>query len=222
MEYIGPFLTWVNANQGAITALATVVLTATTMIYAWHTAVLAKENKLLRKAGSEPEVIAYLNPHPRFTGGLIFMLANVGHGPALGVSFQITEGGGDFDSHDARLRAPSIPLTVIPQGERYDSFFGMGWQAFKEPRLKPFMVEVKYHDLSKRKYVRSYVIDIGQFEGRITLGDEPSEEIAKALKEISEEMRGWTRRHLPVETISQNERERRDQARLDEFRARGG
>ena len=218
MTYVQESLSWFNTYQGAISAIATVVLTMTTMVYAWHTAVLARENRLLRQAGMEPEIVAYLSPHPRFTGGLLFILANVGRGPALDVSFRITKGGDDFDVHEARLRTPPIPLTVIPQGDRYDTFFGMVWQAFREPRLRPFSVEVKFFDLNKRKRTKTYVLDVTQFDGRITLDDQPEEEIAKAVKDIASEMQNWTRRNLPVETIAQDERIRRDHERLKKFK----
>ena len=58
------FWNFLKTSEGAslTTAISTIVLTLTTMVYAWLTAVLAKENKLLRKAGTEPQIIAYLSP----------------------------------------------------------------------------------------------------------------------------------------------------------------
>jgi hypothetical protein len=215
---VDDILVWINTYQGAITATATVVLTATTMVYAWLTAILAKENKLLREAGTEPEIVAYLSPHPRFTGGLVFILANIGRGPALNILFRVTAGGDDFAAHKVRLQAPSIPLTVIPQGDSYQSFFGMGWEAFAEPRLQAFTVEVKYKDLKQREHVRVYILDVGQFEGRITIGDEPEEEIATALKKIAEEMQKWTRSNLPVETELRSDRQKRDREQFAKFK----
>jgi hypothetical protein len=93
-------LSFLNAYQGAITALATVILTLTTIVYAWHTSVLARENRLLRKAGTEPDVVAYLAQHPRHRTALEFVLGNVGRGPAYDVSFKIVSGGDDFAAHE--------------------------------------------------------------------------------------------------------------------------
>lgn len=190
------------------------------MVYAWLTAILAKENKLLRKAGTEPQVVAYLSPHPRIVGPLQFILANVGQGPAFNIRFRIVVGGEDFASHEARLVPPKIPLTVLPQGERYDTFFGMGWDMFKEPRLLPFSVEVSYRDLRKHEHVDTFQIDVGQFDGCVTIGDHPEEELVKAAKEIASEMQKWTSRSLPVETISRGERRREEQERIDQMRQR--
>jgi hypothetical protein len=89
------FWNFLKTSEGAslTTAISTIVLTLTTMVYAWLTAVLAKENKLLRKAGTEPQIIAYLSPYPRIVGPLQFILANVGQGPALNVRFRVTSYG---------------------------------------------------------------------------------------------------------------------------------
>lgn len=181
------FWAFLKTTEGAslTTAISTIVLTLTTMVYAWLTAVLARENKLLRKAGTEPQIVAYLAQHPTITGPLMFILANVGQGPALNVTFRIVEGGSDFESHDAKIPSLKIPLTVIPQGDRYETFFGMGWDMFKEPRLLPFSVEVTCHDLSKRKHVDVFQIDISQFEGRIRIGNDPQDELVKATKDIA-------------------------------------
>lgn len=190
------------------TALATVVLTVTTMIYAWLTAQLARENKLLRRAGTEPQIVAYLWPHPRVTGPLQFILANVGQGPALDVSFRLTKGGDDFEDHDANFPEPSVPLTVIPHGERYEVFFAMGWDLLKAPRLKPFSVEVNYKDLSKRRHAAVFEIDVTQFDGRRTIRDHPEDDLLKAVKSIGDEMQKWTARRLPVETMTRDDHKR--------------
>src|SRR6266446_409237 len=94
----------------------------------------------------------------------------------------------DFQAHNAKLPQPVIPLTVIPQGDRHETFFGMSWDMFTEPRLRPFTVEVTFLDLKKRKHVDAFVIDVSQFDGRITIGDHPEEELVKAAKDIAAEL----------------------------------
>jgi hypothetical protein len=213
---------FLKTSEGAsvTTAISTVVLTATTMAYAWLTAILAKENKLLRKAGTEPQVIAYLRLHPRISGPIQFCISNVGQGPAFDVSFRIVEGGEDFGKHQTRLPTPQVPLTALPQGERYETFMGMGWEMFAEPRLRPFVVEVRYRDLKKQEHVEKFTLDVAQFDGFTRLGGDPDEDTAKALKEIAAELQKWTSRTLPVETITRSQRQREEQEAIQQMRAR--
>ena len=215
---------FLKTSEGAsiTTAISTVVLTATTMVYAWLTAILAKENKLLRKAGTEPQVIAYLAVHPRISGPLQFILANVGQGPAFNVRFRVVEGGDDFSEHDARIPQPKVALTAIPQGECYETFFGMGPSMFKEPKLRPFSVEVSYSDLSKRERSEVFRLDVQQFEGRARIGGNPEQDLADAVKALVGELQKWTSRGLPVETTTRAERQREQQEHRGQIRGEQG
>lgn len=80
-------LDWIAQNANAVTAIATAVIAAFTMLTAVLTRVLMAENRRLRKAGTEPEVTAYLIPHPDGNGAINFVLANIGQGPARNVTF---------------------------------------------------------------------------------------------------------------------------------------
>ena len=71
----------------------------TTIVYAWLTGVLAIENRRLRKAGTEPEVIAYLFPDARHINILHMVVANVAKGAAKNVSIEFEADADDFASH---------------------------------------------------------------------------------------------------------------------------
>jgi hypothetical protein len=78
--FLKEIFAWLNSIQGGVVALSSIVLALTTIVYAWHTSVLAKENRLLREAGTEPQVIAYLSLNLRHIGALEFVIANIGRG----------------------------------------------------------------------------------------------------------------------------------------------
>lgn len=87
--YHAPIMGWLKIDESAATALlalttatATIVLAATTIVYAWHTWQLVKENRLLRKAGTDPQVVAFAIINPHVYGAIDFVMANVGKGPA--------------------------------------------------------------------------------------------------------------------------------------------
>lgn len=200
---------FLKTSEGAslITALSSVVLTVTTVVYAWLTAILAKENRLLRKAGTEPQVVAYLSIHPQITGPLNFTLANVGQGPAFDVHFRVVSGGEEeFQKRQIRLAQLSVPLTVIPQGERYQTLFGLGWDLLAAPRLPPFVVEVTYRDLKKRRHCERHTIDVAQFEGLTRVSNDSERDVLNEIKTIAGELRKWTTTGLTVETHTREER----------------
>jgi hypothetical protein len=190
----GAIWEFLKTTEGAslTTALSTVVLTITTMVYAWLTAILAKENKLLRKAGTEPQMVAYLSTHPKIAGPLNLTLANVGQGPAFEVSFRVSVGADEFPKRQIKLHPPEVPLTVVPQGEQYQTLFGLGWDLLAPPRLPPFVVEVTYRDLKKRQHVESHTIDVRQFEGLTRINDDPQRDLVNELKEVTRELRRLT------------------------------
>lgn len=173
---------WINAFSTSVTALATAVL-------AFLTYRLALESRLLRKANSEPRVVAYLAPNPDGNGAVNFVLANYGLGPAFDVHFEIHNDEDDFQNHSVYVKPnpDRTPFAVIPQSEKISVFFGVGYQLFsgEEHRLrplKPFDVTVRYKDIEKRVCEMRYTLDVAQFTGLAGLANKP------ALVSISDSM----------------------------------
>ena len=181
-----PILSLLAPYQAAITAIATIVIAASAVVTTILTRKLARENELLRKAGTEPEVIAYLEMHPYLWNILNFVLANVGHGPARNVRFLFEEDEEDFCNHEVRLRNEESrkDISFLPQGESIHLFFGGSIQTLREPRLRPFNVLVEYEDMKGRQRRATYRLDVSQFFGFPTAGHPPEQEIADALKKI--------------------------------------
>jgi hypothetical protein len=172
--------------DGLITAIATVFI-------AWLTLELMKENRRLRKAGTEPEVIAYLLPHPDGHGGINFILANIGQGPARNVRFELEYDKDDFSSHGVLLANDPRRkrMSILPQGEKIAVLFGISSQLagvdkkHPQPPLKPFIVKITYDDLSGKSRISEQTIDISQYAGLAGLfAEPPSIKIAKALEKI--------------------------------------
>ena len=185
-EAIVNVVDWLNANAGSVTAAATAVIAVSAGVTAWLTRNLAKENRLLRQAGTEPRVVAYLKLDPYRANVVIFVLANVGHGPARNVEFTFQADESDFENHDVQVGNSSdrTLATMLPQGERIEAFFGIGGALLKEPRLRPFNVSVTFQNLSGRDFSDEYSLDVSQFIGLSVLGSPPEYEIAQTLKKI--------------------------------------
>lgn len=104
--------------------LSTVLSGFSTLVIASLTLFLWRENRLLRKVGSDPQLIAYYEPHPDGTGGLNIAISNVGKGPAKDVYFQFEGDPENFEKYDLVLDCSHRrgPITTIPQDGKISIF----------------------------------------------------------------------------------------------------
>ena len=190
-------LDWVARNKEVLIAIPTIVIAMSTLITVILTWMLARENRLLRKAGTEPEVVAYLTIHPLYQTFLNFVLANVGRGPARNVRFEFDVGEKVLDANEIRLKNSITrkPISFLPQGESISVYFGDGRRAVSEPMLPPFDVLLKYEDLKGKQHRKTCRLDVAQFDGFGRLGNPPEQDMAKALgnieKHLEEALRIW-------------------------------
>jgi len=149
--------------------LATIFSGFSTVVIAILTVFLWRENRLLRKAGSEPNLVAYFEPHPDGTGGLNISIANVGTGPARNIYFQFLGESEQFTRYNLILDCTKKrgPITLIPQGEKISILFAIGYQLFKpknseskEP-MPPFSVRLEWASLDGANPKREdYLLDV--------------------------------------------------------------
>lgn len=183
----------INENSATISVIATAVIAAFAVISTVLTALLAIENRRLRLAGLNPEVVAYLEPHPDAHGGVNFVLANIGQGPALDVKFELDYDESDFRAHSAHVfNDPNrASFTVLPQSDRRTFLLGVGYVLFGNESggsgkiLKPFTVHTRYKNIFGRTGSSVHKIDISQFIGLAGMTSKPaSRDIADSLRKI--------------------------------------
>ena len=160
------WIEWLNSNHGLISATATVVIALFAIFTAWLTKTLADENRLMRKAGTEPKVVAYLATDSQRPHAVNFVLANVGRGPAKNVEFTIEGDMTDFTAHDVSssftTHSGGRGTDMLPQGERIQSFFGIGPSLLAPPPLRCFTVSLTYEDLNGKTHENSHQLDVAQ------------------------------------------------------------
>lgn len=141
-----------------------------TAVVAILTLVLVRENRLLRRAGNSPVVVAHFEPHPEGNGVVKLAFSNVGTGPALDVTYSFEQQ--HFENYRLIFRHEKErpPLTMIGQGEKFSFIFAMGFDLFRprDPKvsgpLPPFRVNVSWRSSGSSKVrSRSYVLDIGAY-----------------------------------------------------------
>jgi hypothetical protein len=215
---------WLNDDGTAVTAFSTIVLTATTIVYAWLTGILVLENRRLRRAGTEPEVIAYLFPDARHVNILHMVVANVGRGPAKNLSIEYEADADDFASHGIEglpgVRRPLV--SFLPQDERLFHFFGDAMDMFNPKPPKDFMVKVHYEDMKGRSRSARYPASVADLDGFRRIGDPPEYMAAEALKGIKDELSHWGSgfRRLKVETLTTAEQENQHRVAHEQYLAR--
>ena len=194
-HFISDIATKLNQFSSLVTAVATAILAIITIL-------LWLENRSLRKAGSKPEVIAYLAPHKNGTGAVCLVIANVGNGPAFDVSISIDCDRSDFRSHNVILGdyVSQVPITAIPQGEKISVLFGVGYVLFGKVNgeqinvLKPFILKLNYKTVLGKIEKRSFVLDISQFAGIPGIVEKSNEtKSAEALIKIEKHLAQMTK-----------------------------
>lgn len=185
-------MTW---DWAAIGAVVGGVSTAVVAVLTW---ILIRENRLLRKAGSSPRVVASFEPHPAGNGALRLALSNVGTGPALDVSYSFEYEAGDFENFELLFKhAEQRPaMTMIGQGEKFSFTFAIGFHLFKPKnpevsrQLRPFKVNVSWRSVDSRQIQsEKYVLDIAAYGGLPGLIEKPP------VIRIADELEG-IRKHL--------------------------
>ncbi|MCA0890310.1 hypothetical protein [Qipengyuania flava] len=179
---------WV-ATAAVVSAIATATIAVLTYL-------LICENRKLRKAGKEPQVIAYLVPHVDGNGAVNIVFANVGMGLAKDVVFRIDCDHEDFNSHHVLMptRNSAAPINTLPAGEKIVAIFGIGFELFGKVGkdqigpLKPFSVKIDFSDIDGERASTSTTIDIRQFEGLPGMMNKP------ALREIQEALESMDKR----------------------------
>ena len=73
-------LEFLNLNSGAVTAIATVVLTIVTFAYVLLTRSISKETEIMRKTQTEPNISAIIQADERYINWINLIIQNIGLG----------------------------------------------------------------------------------------------------------------------------------------------
>ena len=164
-------LAWLTIYQGPVSSISTCIIAFSSIVTAYLTWNLFRENRLLRKVGAEPEIIAYLSTGTKEFIDINFALINVGRGPARNIEFQLNgidrvPQGDDLGNATALRNNPDRkPIGFLAEAEKWCVFFGSGPALLCEPRLPPFEVTVHWQNLKGKQFCDKYQLDVTQFVG---------------------------------------------------------
>jgi hypothetical protein len=216
-EWVHTISGWVIVHKDHITLLAALTSAFAAIVVMFLTRTLATDNRLLRKAGTEPGVVAYLRPDQQHIHILNLVVANVGRGPARNVELEFV---GDLEllrKCGARLltKPKLMILPWLPQEERFVEIFGNALDFFEGTVPPEFAINVHFQNSAGKKQTTISRISIGDFEGLSRLRG-ADYEAAEALKQIAKSIDGWGGfNRLKVETVTAAEVAREQKAQRD-------
>jgi hypothetical protein len=221
-EWVHTVSGWVIAHKDHVTLLAAGASAFAAVVVMFLTRQLAKDNSLLRKAGTEPEVVAYLLPDERHINIFNLVVANVGRGVACDVELEFV---GDLELLRKRgvlmsMKPRRVMLPWLPQDQRFVQLFGNAIDLFDGNSPPAFTINVHFKNSAGKKKSTVSRISIADFEGLSRL-QSTDHEVANALKQIAMSVEGWGGfNRLKVETVTAAEAEREQEARRAEIMER--
>ena len=174
---------WLNANDGVVIGIATVILVGIIGYYTYLT-------WRMLKANNTPEIVVSLRPHEAHIHCVLLCVENIGTGAARDLQFTINP--------------PSIPNLDLPfekigflqngipyfeQGRKIEQFIVSVTNKLDELKQTPFEVTITYQDTVNRTHKRAFQLDFGVNEGRAQIDRPPLFEIAKATKNMQKDIR---------------------------------
>lgn len=201
--------------QDIATLIFSGVVALSTVVYAVLTALLVVETRQMRRAQTEPKLVAYVEPREEFINFAHLYIQNVGPGPAFDVSFKLTakkddEGAQLLIDDFSKSRFLETGVEYIGPTQRMRSRDTAFTQEFDKKIKAILNIELSYRSSTGKKYSDKYSIDMSQFEGAGGLGIPHLYSIAQSLKKFQEDFHrissGFNK--LKVETYSHEDRER--------------
>ena len=175
-------INWLNANDGAVIGIVTLILMGITAYYAYLT-------RRLLKAADTPEIVISLRPHEKSVYLVMLCIENVGTGVAHDVKFTTDP--------------PSVPRLDIPfekigflksgisyfePGRKIEQFLVSVINKFDELKQTQLKITVTYKDSTNHKREQIFHLDFSEGVGFSQIGSPPLYEIAEATKKIQEDL----------------------------------
>jgi len=208
----------ITNNNSIITLMFSAVVTFATVTYAILTWRLTSETIKMRKAQTEPCIAIYLKPSQASIHFLDLIIKNIGMGPAYDVTFKILE---EFELKEKTDRKIS-QIDFINEGIKYmppnhslETYAFRILGQYNEIIDKAIKIQVSYKNSEKKKIVETTHLNMSQFKGKQTLGENPLNKIAKNIEKIKSDVHNLYSgfHHLKIDTYTSEDRKRIEEDR---------
>lgn len=173
---------WLNANDGVIIGIATVILVSITGYYAYLT-------WRMLKANNTPEIAISLRPHEAQVNAVMLCIENIGTGTAHNLQFIINPPSiPNLDRPFEKIGFLQNGIAYFEPGRKIEQFLVSVFGKYEELKQTPFEMKIIFNDSVGKEHKRIFNLDIGEYEGFSQLGTPPLYEIAKTTKKLQEDI----------------------------------
>lgn len=154
--------------EGMATLFFTAVVAVSTVVYARLTSRLVNETRELRKAQTEPKVVAFVALREKHMNIVHLYIENIGAGAAVNINFTFgneNEGGKLLIKDFSQSPFLEKGLEYLGPKQKKPSFFSNTLEEKEIKKDASFRITIKYEDSVGGKYRDSYTIDMSEFEG---------------------------------------------------------
>lgn len=177
---------WLNANDGAIMGIATIVLVSIIGYYAYLT-------RRLLKINDTPEIAVSLCPHEAHIHCVMLCIENIGTGAARDIRFQTNlsfKPDGERALEDVSFLRNGIGY--LGPGQKREHFLVSIIDKLDDLKKTPIEIGVTYTDTLKKVYQCAFHLDFGENDGYARVGKPPLFEIAEAAQSIKRNLHHLT------------------------------
>ncbi len=183
--------------EGSIQTITAV----STLVMAVATYTIARVSARTLKAGTTPQVVAYLEKHfhDHIVPLITIVLENVGQGVAQNVVYQL-----HFEDDAGQQQAKklflankkALKMDFLSPGARREMTLGstsdLYDQGAESSVVGPFCVTVQYENLAGKRYKeQTFTLDPSDFEGTGGEGTSPFVDIQSSLRKIEKHLGQW-------------------------------
>ena len=183
MKMLHEIVDFLNQNNGAITAIATVVLTVITFWYVWLTRKILKSN-------NQPEVLVYLFPSEGYSYQINLNIQNIGTGFASDIRFlydsSLISNASFLNNPFEELKLFKSGIDYLGPGKKIDlglfSTHSMG-----DLKNQTLNISVSYKDAMNESYKETFILDFSKWVD-FYQDENPIMSAADSLKRIATEI----------------------------------
>ena len=189
------------------------VIAVATIIYVVFSGQIVAESVKLREIQTAPNIIVYLQPSDQSNFYVDIIVKNIGGGTAYNLAWTFDENTPFMMEDRSVFRRIKFfdGVTYLAPGQEFRSLIGTWPDILREPITPAFSLIVKYESIDKKPYSQEFIIDPGNFYGRMALHGQPLREMADSLKQIERRLdyifTGFHRPKIDIYTREDREEE---------------